>query len=64
MNHEEPEAIVICHSCGEVLPLVQAAFDGKAYRHVWCHHKWEKAVDNARDYKAELEQCRREKECE
>ena len=59
---EESEAMISCKSCGEVLKLSDAAFDGLNYRHVLCHHKWEKAMDNARDYTEEIKNYRREKD--
>jgi hypothetical protein len=64
MNHEEPEAVVVCVSCKGVLRLHTAAFDGKNYRHIGCHHQHEKALDNARDYQSELASYRREKDGE
>ena len=64
MNHEEPECIAVCRVCTEAMPYSQAVFDGGYYYHSGCYAKHEKAMDNYRDYMAEIAEYRRDKDGE
>ena len=64
MNHEEPEAIAVCRLCSEAMPYSQAIFDGGYYYHHGCYARYEKALDNARDYQQTIADYRRDKDGE
>jgi hypothetical protein len=62
MAHE-PEEVVICKGCKEALPLAQAVYTPD-YWHGGCYARYEKALDNARDYQQTIADYRREKDGE
>ena len=63
MNHEEPEAVVACKGCKEILPLEKAVYS-PGYWHEICYLRYEKMRDNARDYQQTIAEYRREKDGE
>jgi hypothetical protein len=46
------------------MPYSQAVFDGGYYYHSGCYTRYEKAMDNARDYQQTIADYRREKDGE
>jgi hypothetical protein len=64
MNHEEPEAIAVCLVCKEAMPFSHAVIGIGGYYHTGCYARYEKAMDNARDYQQTIADYCREKDGE